>query len=275
MTEYLSEKHSLAIVNNGPFPVLVMDRRGGVLSYNRAFEQLVGRDQASDLLGHKHSKPGNHPLQLLLDGDKSICWTDSNHTRHHLEVHCIDLAGEDHAQARLFVDISKRAELEQTQTTLNEELEQHILTDTVTGLLNQRGIMLALEPQVARSRRYNNPMSIIMMEVHCDGDRDQLLLHVARLLKDQLRWADLIGSSEQHNFILVLPETTEVSAMQLADKLEQRLAETGNEFDVQNLSICYGVTGWLKKDSAGTLLKRASMALSEARSRQGEHSIAL
>ena len=90
-----------------------------------------------------------------------------------------------------------------------------------------------------------------------------------------MRWADLIGSSEQHNFILVLPETTEQSAIQLADKLEQRLAKTGDEFDGQNLSICYGVTGWRKKDNAGTLLKRAGMALSEARALQGEHSIAL
>ena len=49
MTEYLSEKHAVAIVNNCPFPVLVMDKQGCVLNYNRAFEQLVGQDQASDL----------------------------------------------------------------------------------------------------------------------------------------------------------------------------------------------------------------------------------
>ena len=275
MTEYISEKHALAIANNGPFAVLIMDKHGCVLNYNRAFEQLVGRDQASDLLGHKHSKTGNHPLRILLGGKKSVCWTDSNNASHHLEIHSIELAGEEQTQARLFVDISKQAELEQAHATLNEELEQHILTDTVTGLLNQRGIMLALEPQVARSRRYNNPMSVIMMQIHRDGDENHLLLHIARLLKDQLRWADLIGCGEHHNFILVLPETTEDSATQLADKLEQRLTNPDAGFDGQNLSICYGVTGWRKKDSAGTLLKRAGMALSEARTLQGEHSIAL
>jgi len=274
MTEYLSEKHALAIVNSCPFPVLVMDKRGCVLSYNRAFEQLVGRDQASDLQGHEYSKPVNHPLRMLLSREKSICWTDRKNNKHHFEIHCIDLEGEDPAQARLFVDVGKQTELEQAHAALNEELKQHILTDTVTGLLNWRGIMLALEPQVARSRRYNSPMSVIMMEIHCDGDKDHLLLQIARLLKDQLRWADLVGCSEQHDFILVLPETTAESAMQLAGKLEQRVAEMGGEIDSQNPSICYGVTGWRKKDNAGTLLKRAGKALSEARSQQGELSIA-
>jgi diguanylate cyclase (GGDEF)-like protein len=275
MTENLSQKHALAIVNNCPFPVLVMDQQGLVCSYNQAFEQLVGRVRASDLQGHEFTEPGDSPLRTLLSSDKYICWTDRNNTRRHFEIHYIDLPGEDYEHARLFIDISKQIELEQAHATLNEELKQHILTDTVTGLLNWRGIMLALEPQVARSRRYNSAMSVIMMEVHCEVDKEQLLLQVARLLKDQLRWADLIGCNEHHELILVLPETTEESAVRLADKLEQRLAAMDDEFDGQNLSTCYGVTGWRKKDNAGTLLKRASMALSEARSRQGEHPIAL
>ncbi len=275
MTENLSQKHALAIVNNCPFPVLVMDKRGCLCSYNQAFEQLVGRPQASDLQGRELARLSNHPLQMLLSREKFVCWTDRNNTRHHFEILCIDLPGEDCAHASLFIDISKQVELEQARATLSEELKQHVLTDAVTGLLNRRGIMLALEPQVARSRRYNSAMSVLMMEVHCEGDKERLLLHVARLLKDQLRWADLIGCNEHHELILVLPETTAESAMRLADKIERRLAEAGDGFGARNLSTCYGVTGWRKKDNAGTLLKRAGMALSEARSLQNEHSIAL
>jgi len=273
MTDFLSEKHALTIANNCPFPVLVMDHRGCVLNYNRAFEQLVGRDQAIDLQGHEYSQLDNHSARMLLGSEESICWTDRNKTRRHLRVHMIDLEGE--AQARLFIDVSEQVELAQSHAKLNDELKQHVLTDTVTGLLNWRGLVLALEPQVARSRRYNSPMSVIMMEIHCEVDRDRLLMQVARLLKDQLRWADLVGCSEHHEFVLVLPETTAESAMRLADKIEQRLTGIDNVIDGQNLSICFGVTGWRRKDNADTLLGRASMSLSEARSRQGEHSIAL
>ncbi|MFQ5642801.1 MAG: GGDEF domain-containing protein [Thiogranum sp.] len=275
MSENLSPKHAVAIVDNCPFAVVLMDRQGCVCGYNRAFEKLVGRVQASDLRGREPAQLGNHPVRVLLGRETFINWTDRNHTERHFEVHCIDLPGEGYEQARLFIDVSKQVELEQAHATLNDELKQHVLTDTVTGLLNSRGIMLALEPQVARSRRYNSAMSVIMMEVHCDTGKEQLLLHIARLLKDQLRWADLIGCNEHHEFILVLPETTEQSAMQLAGKLARRLAETDDEFSAGSLSTCYGVAGWRKKDNASTLLKRAGMALSEARSRQSGHSIAL
>lgn len=275
MTQVLSQKHALAIVENCPFPVLVLDSRDCICNYNRAFEQLVGRIQASDLEGRGFAELVDHPVRVLLSRENHLRWTDRNNTRHEFEIRYIDLPGEEGEHARLFIDISKQVELEKSHATLNEELKKHILTDTITGLLNQRGIMLALEPQVARSRRYNSSMSVIMMEVQCDGDKERLLLHVARHLKDQLRWADLIGCNEHHEFMLILPETTAESAIQLARKLEQQLTEKHEEFDGQNLSTCYGVTGWRKKDNACTLLKRAGMALSEARSRQGEHSIAL
>ncbi|HHH43095.1 MAG TPA: sensor domain-containing diguanylate cyclase [Gammaproteobacteria bacterium] len=275
MSENLSPKHAVAIVEHIPFPVVLMDRQGCVCGYNPAFEQLVGRLQASDLQGRNYSGLVNHPVRMLLGSDRFLRWTDRNDAEHHFEVHCIELPGEACEQARLYVDVSKQVELEQAQTRLNEELKQHVLTDPVTGLLNSRGIVLALEPQVARSRRYNSAMSVIMMEVHCEGDQEPLLLHVARLLKDQLRWADLIGCNEQRELILVLPETTEASAQQLGGKLERLLAEASDEIDAGKLGTCYGVAGWRKKDNAGTLLRRAGMALSEARARQTGHAIAL
>jgi diguanylate cyclase (GGDEF)-like protein/PAS domain S-box-containing protein len=276
MTETLSEQHALAIVENCPLPLLVTDRQGRVISYNQAFERLVGRAQASDLRGHTFADLGNHPARMLLSTETSVCWTDRNAKRHHFEVESIELSGADLVQARLFVDITRQVELEQAQDTLNEELKQHILTDPVTGLLNQRGVMLALEPQVARSRRYSSPMAVIMMDVHYQGDSDSLRLHVARLLKDQLRWADLIGCTERHEFVLILPETTPEAGLRLADKLNQHLQEmAAREFDGRPIDACYGVTGWRRSDNANALLSRASMALSQARSEQRTHSLAL
>jgi len=275
MSENLSPQYALAIIDNCPFPVVLMDRHNCISGYNQAFERLVGRFQASELQGHAFGQLDNHPLRMLLARDTFVSWTDRNNTEHHFEVHSIELPGEEGVRAHLYTDISKQIELERAHTALNEELKQHTLTDAATGLLNLRGVMLALEPQVARSRRYNSAISVIMMEVHCEGEKQQQLLHVTRLLKDQLRWADLIGCNEQHELILVLPETTEQSAMQLARKLERRLTETSDELSTGNLSTCYGVTGWRKKDNAGTLLRRAGVALSAARSRKSEHAIAL
>ena len=276
MPESLSASHALAIVDNCPFPLLVLDSKGRVNSYNRAFERLVGRVQATDLQGHEFTTLGNHPARMLLGKENTVCWDDRNGHRHRFEIHCVDLPGNIHAQARFFIDISRQVQLEQAHETLSEELKQHTLTDSVTGLLNERGVMLALEPQVARSRRYNSPISVIMMDAQSDQLQENILVQITHLLKDQLRWADLIGCNDQHEFILVLPETTPEAALCLADKLERHLQELmRNEYGKQAMPTFYGVTAWRKSDSATTLLKRACMALSKARSETNDQSVAL
>ena len=276
MTAKLSAQHALAIVEHCSLPLLVTDRQGRVISYNQAFERLVGGDQASELQGAGYADLGDHPARMLLGPETSLCWTDHDAIRHCFEVQDIDLPDADFVQARLFVDISRRVELEQAYATLNDELEQHILTDRATGLLNRRGVMLALEPQVARSRRYNSPMTVMMLDVHCQQDCEATRLHVARLLKDQLRWADLIGCTEQHEFMLVLPETTTDAALLLAEKLTGHLRDlAGQEPGGESLDGCYGVTGWRRSDTAESLLARAGMALSQARAEQRPHAIAL
>lgn len=276
MTATLSAQHALAIVEHCSLPLLVSDRQGRVISYNRAFEQLVGGDQARELHGSGYAELGDHPARMLLGPETSLCWTDRNAIRHYFEVQDVDLPDVDFVQARLFVDITRQVELEQAHATLNDELEQHILTDRATGLLNRRGVMLALEPQVARSRRYNSPMTVMMLDVHCHKDCEATRLHVARLLKDQLRWADLIGCTEQHEFMLVLPETTTDAALLLAGKLSGRLRDlAGQELGGESLDSCYGVTGWRRSDTAESLLARAGVALSQARAEQRPHAIAL
>ncbi len=274
MTESLSATQALALVDNCPLPLLVVDKQGRVTAYNRAFEQLVAPVPAAGLLGHAFATPSGHPLHALLDQGQSIRWTDHSDKEVHFEVQCVDLP--DGEQARFFVDVSRQVELEQAQHALNAQLEEHILTDALTGLLNQRGVMLALEPQVARSRRYNSPMSVIMLDMHSLQDQDGMLLKAAQLLKDQLRWADLIGCTEDREFIVVLPETQPDPALQLAEKLTQRLQQLDREsLAGRQPAVCYGVTAWRRSDNAGTLLRRAGVALSQARSGQGDRSIAL
>ncbi len=276
MTATLSAQLATAFVENSPLPLLVLDRRGCVLGYNPAFERLVAPAAAADLQGRAYADLQAHPARALLGGDSTVQWEGSAGEYCHLRVLTVCLDQGEAVQARVYVDISSQIALEHAHEKLNEELRQNILTDRLTGLLNQRGIMLALEPQVARSRRYNNPMAVIMMEISGGADYDGLLVDTARLLKDQLRWADLIGCSDRHEFILVLPETTPEAAVGLADKLTRRIGEmTGQAHGAQPIETCYGITGWRRSDNANTLLARAATALSEARSAHSSHAVAL
>ncbi|HHO68707.1 MAG TPA: diguanylate cyclase [Gammaproteobacteria bacterium] len=267
MQPALNPEQASALVEHCPVPLLVLDERGEVRGFNRSFSALVGRQLAAGLVGHSHATLADHPLRGLTGTPCRVQWTDRQGVEHHLDVSRIELTGPQRLEVRFFHDITRQVQLERACDELNDRLRQQTLTDEVTGLLNQRGLMLALEPQVARSRRYNSPMSVILMDVGSDrvGHR-QLRQRVAQLLKDQLRWADLIGAGAQQEFILVLPETSGEAAARLAAKLHARVAELGEAaFDDGSIHAVSGITAWRKSDNAASLLKRAAAELARAR----------
>jgi diguanylate cyclase (GGDEF)-like protein len=250
-----------ALLASCPTALMVLDPQGQILAHNPALLELTGLDAGA--LGSTPAPGGPVAKLLALRGEGQ--WTRADGRPLTLRVDSAIL--DDGAEARWILDLSETRHLQ-------AELRAQSLTDEVTGLLNARGVTLALEPQVARARRYNTPMAMIMMEAGADQAGPQLQVQVARLLKDQLRWADIIGCTEQHEFILVLPETSREDALKLADKLSKHLAEFATAPE-QAPQSCYGVTEWRKSDSAATLLQRAATALLQARDEQQGMAVAL
>ncbi|VAW75628.1 hypothetical protein MNBD_GAMMA15-897 [hydrothermal vent metagenome] len=266
MPEPLSPEQALSLINICPIPLLVLDHKGVICACNPAFTNMTGKSKYDELVGHSASSLGEHPLAALLGTGKQVSWTGANAQLHHYEVHRSKTAGETPLEVRYFIDVSRQLSLENSQHALREELREHTLTDSVTGLLNQRGVMLALEPQVARSRRYNSPISVVTFDVLGNSNNDALRKLVAQQLKDQLRWADLVGCDDKQAFVLVLPETSKDAALQLSKKLRTQLLDVvQNKFPGEDLAAYFGVTGWQRTDSAASLLKRSSMALDQAR----------
>ncbi|MDT8386941.1 MAG: diguanylate cyclase [Thiogranum sp.] len=258
----LSAQFALTFFDQCPLPALVSGATGVVLAFNDAFERLVGHDIAADLLSPPNLP--NERLQALVHESGPICWKSESDGSVYLEPKDFVMNDPAHTRVRVFFDVSEQLRLQHRNTRLSETLERQTLTDPVTGLLNERGVMLALEPQVARSRRYNKSISVVAMYVAVDDASNMLLLEIARLLKDRLRWADLIGSAGEHGFILVLPETMAPAAAQLADKLQceidatVQLAKPGHP-----KCSCYGIADYRKNDTAMSLLKRAQAALQQ------------
>lgn len=272
MTQPLSANQALAIVENCPLPLVIVNRNGDVSGCNLAFEQLLTCLRRCGEHAAKTTPLGDDPLRALVDAQGTVSWTEHSGEQRHLSINSFALAEHGNMQVRIFVDISEQVRLQQALGAMDEKIRRHSLTDSVTGLLNERGLMLALEPQVARSRRYDRPMAVIMLSVDQTGVQRAVLMEVARHLKDQLRWADLIGCSEQGEFMLVLPETTAEAAFALADKLEQQLGELAP--CANSDWFCFGVAGWRKSDNAGTLLKRAAQALARTRAERKLHFVA-
>lgn len=169
------------------------------------------------------------------------------------------------------IDASQEHELREERERLTTELTNLTTRDIETGLPNRNSLLASLEPLISRSRRYNNPLTVIRMKIDNAAGYDQLfgagsqkqaLIAVARLLKDQLRWADIVGRFEEDEFLLILPETPESAGLTLSEKLAARIAELdlvspkGSKFRPQ--PHC-GIASWNKGDDAKKLLQRASV----------------
>lgn len=187
-------------------------------------------------------------------------------------------------QTIYYLDVTDEEKLREERNQLAKMLDQHNTIDPISGLLNQRGIVKGLDPLVSRSRRYENPLSVITMtvtnltEVEKDYGRtavDKMIVVISQLLRDQLRWADLVGMGENQDFLFVLPETGKDAAISLAKKIADqlnRLSIPVDEFHTSKPQACFGVVSWTRGDDSTQMLNRSSNAAITA-SQQGAFSV--
>jgi GGDEF domain-containing protein len=235
-----------------PVGILAIDRDGKVHWVNSALSDMLSITRDA-LLGSHRGRLPHVGLEPLFSDQSTVVvrtaegyyrrlshtWVQSQHASE-LEVH-------------YFVDQTEAAILEQEKEKLQQEVKNLSLSDPATGLLSQRAIMLVLEPEVARSRRYHNPLSVVLLSVAFRDEPGASEQHIGQLLKEQLRWADLIGRDDSGQFVLVLPETGKEAALNLADKVGRQLEEIS-----EVRSFAFGIAEWQKGDNAPRLLRRAS-----------------
>jgi len=125
--------------------------------------------------------------------------------------------------------------------------------DSLTGLWNRRAILEALEKELARARRENRPLGIIVADVdhfkqvndrygHVAGDA--VLREIAARIRGSLRTYDSAGRYGGEEFVVALPGCDEINAVQSAERL--RVAIAAQPIQVEGASISctmsFGVT---------------------------------
>lgn len=170
-------------------------------------------------------------------------------------------------------EITDQELLAEENATLRQQVEDLSLTDELTGLANRRAISQALELQVSRSRRYQNPLSVVLVHVDLEAiigvtalSTDPVLLSISRYLRDRLRWVDQIARWDDNVFLLVLPETTDADAAGLIDKIagEQATMALPDAFAGISPKLSFGLACWSKGDDTRTLLRKAAEYLQES-----------
>lgn len=273
MSNNFSFEDALALVELSPLATLLVGDDDIIRGCNTAFEKLVGQtseqlcDKAPDVMRENLLAP-------LLGTNTLVEWIMPDGDQRWLVIETMELEDKARGSVRFYEDVTEKLRLKKERDELGTELARQSLKSTqLPGMLSRHGILVTLEPLVARSRRYNNPLAVIVMGLNSAQDI-AIVRQTSFMLNDQTRWADLVGCNDQNEFMLVLQETTRDSAMQLVEKLTRQLSSMGAEGELV-LTASFGVTDCQKNDQAKTLLERAEAALDEARKNQSGSAIAV
>ncbi len=165
--------------------------------------------------------------------------------------------------------------------------ELHILAnrDSLTGANNRGHFMELAHKEILRASRYKRQLSIVIMDMdsfkkindtygHASGD--QALIMLKNICAKNTRKMDIFARLGGEEFALLLPETAQNRAAELADRLRKFLEEAvirsgGVEFK-STISMGVAEINIQEHDTLETLLHRADRALYKAKA-QGRNRV--
>ncbi|MDQ3927896.1 MAG: GGDEF domain-containing protein, partial [Chloroflexota bacterium] len=121
-----------------------------------------------------------------------------------------------------------------TERKRAEETLRHLATrDELTGLYNRREMGFVLQAELARARRYNHFLSLMIIDLdrfkmvndtygHQVGD--EVLSEIATLVQQNIRAGDSAARYGGEELAVILPETTASGAFKVAERIRQAVA---------------------------------------------------
>ena len=115
------------------------------------------------------------------------------------------------------------------------DVEALATTDPQTRLLNRMASLRILADEVERANRYQRPLAVALFDIdnfkrvndtHGHAIGDEVLRHVATVLKDSIRGVDSMGRFGGEEFLLVMPETDLDGGVASAENLRRILGRT-------------------------------------------------
>jgi diguanylate cyclase (GGDEF)-like protein len=130
--------------------------------------------------------------------------------------------------------------------TYTGQLLQLVRFDALTGVANRRSFLQRGAVELARARRYDRPLSLLILEAdhfkeitdtygHDVGN--EVLKAMTGVLDQGLRSIDEVGRLRGEEFAALLPETTLADAVNLAERLRQAIANLTVKCGAQTVRV--------------------------------------
>lgn len=170
--------------------------------------------------------------------------------------------------------------------SLHEQTAQQAVTDELTGLANNRHFRDWLANESARVTRFGGDLSLVLLDIdnfkkvndtygHLQGD--EVLRVMGKVLRIESRGIDHPARYGGEEFVLALPETPKQGAIEVAERVRQRIAESvvdgvdGN--DPMSVTASLGVATIPADASEGQALIAAADAALYRAKRTGKNKV--
>jgi len=259
-------------LQHSPIGIVLIDEKGNIQWHNSSLEQMLGIG-TEQLSGKSTADLPKELSNILTSPPETILLQNGDVQRW---LHCHSQTGDDGKRSQFYIDITTEQRLRLERDRLEDDLQQLTTRDPITGLPNRRALLQGLEPLISRSRRYGNPLSLIKLHVELDDlepqdevkYKEEAWTKVGQLLKEQMRWADIIGRYDGPDFLLILPETptdaTEILAQKICELIDELELISDDNQAIKIKPYC-GLTTWQKGDDANLMLQRVSTSINAAK----------
>ncbi|HWR16922.1 MAG TPA: GGDEF domain-containing protein [Terriglobales bacterium] len=158
-----------------------------------------------------------------------------------------------------------------------EALEHQATHDSMTGAMNRCAITEALDRELARSIRSGARVAVLLIDLdHFKDINDKYGHHAGDVaiitscerMQQCVRSHDFVGRYGGEEFLVVVPETEYVTAMEIAERIREHLSATPitwSNYQIR-LTATIGVALSRPGDTAEEILRRADVALYNGKS---------
>lgn len=277
---------SIVLSGVNDFALLSLDKTGRISSWNLSGERQTGYDRA-DMLGRTmnvfylpdEAVQGRALQQIEMarrDGwhidegwrrrkDGSRYWCQS------LVSALEEITGEVSGFSVVMRDVTERKRD-------GDEIRRLLTTDHLTGVLNRARFYELAETELARCRRFTQPMSALMIDIdhfkavndrHGHAGGDEVLKVMAQAIQALVRSIDIFGRLGGEEFAILLPTVDLEGARIVAERLRREAAQLGLRHEGVEIPITVSIgCAMLASHEGGsvqTLLRAADEALYRAK----------
>lgn len=284
-TEFLNNLISLC-----PDGIIGVNNKGSIIIFNRAAEKLTNYN-AADILGKMNVADIYDSLEkarfvkksiyspeyggegFVQDFEVDIMTREGEKVPIRLSATLIYKDNREIGNVGFFHDITCRKELEANLRKLS-------ILDGLSGLCNHRHFHTVLAEEFVRFQRYARPLSLICFDLdnfkqfndnlgHLEGDN--VIRFVGQNLNKMMRGTDQFFRYGGDEFMILMPETEVALARSAAERIRKYFNANWpfetvcTKSNLKPITLSLGVAEANLRDTPQTLIKRADLAMYEAK----------